>query len=536
MSKAFISETSTSGEWTSTYRHTGSLKKIVENLTPEQFQLLIPLAVSALDSMNSSASTSEYKDTLAKEVARHTELFVSERKKYEEKISGITSCAATEKETEALKHSREMAIFKSRLEELQRSLDLEKSSSADMKSRIEKAYKEDLAREVARSAEVFSAEKRQLEEKLHTLSKVALTEKETEQMKHSRDISLLRSQLEDLQSRLSLSQTTYADIKAKTEESFKASISEIVKQKDIQHEKELMRLEQLTKDRVEESAKQHVAAMENIKQLYAEKEARLQKDMKSLVSSDIGAQGEKEFDELALEYTNWGPLVNTSKTPHATDRACNVRKCPVFIEVKNYVGDVPSKEVTKFQRDMEEHADVPLGIFVALKSSIAGKKSSSFTCEWTAKSQMLVYINSFYSHSVKDIFKFLDMCVDIARRVFTLAQQNPEESDEAIRLQGQIENIKVIIQGECKRVGEMLKSLKVDKTQLIDMITKQYIHNENEIRQSKTSLMRILDVILGNDETDEDIVVSEEKTEKSDKPVKKPRAKKLNKADSSPKV
>jgi len=48
--------------------------------------------------------------------------------------------------------------------------------------------------------------------------------------------------------------------------------------------------------------------------------------------------------------------------------------------------------------------------------------------------------------------------------------------------------------------------------------------------------MRILDVILGNDETDEDIVVSEEKTEKSDKPVKKPRAKKLNKADSSPKV
>jgi len=534
MSKAFISETSTSGEWTSIYRHTGSLKKIVEHLTPEQFQLLIPLAVSALDSMNSSASTSEYKDTLAKEIARHTDVFVSERKKYEEKISGITSCAETDKETLALKHSREMAIFKSRIEELQRSLDLEKSSSADMKSRVEKAYKEDLAREVSRSADVFAAEKRQLEEKIHTLSKVALTEKETEQMKHSREMSILRSQVEDLQARLNLSQTTYADIKAKSEESFKASISEIVKQKDIQHEKELMRLEQSTKDRVEESAKQHIAAMENIKQLYAEKEALLQKDIKSLVSSDIGAQGEKEFDELALEYTNWGPLVNTSKTPHATDRSCTVRKCPVFIEVKNYTGDVPSKEVTKFQRDMEEHADVPFGVFISLKTGIAGKKSQNFICEWTAKSQMLVYINSFYSHSVKDIFKFLDMCVDIARRVFTLAQQKPEDSDETLRLQGQIENIKVIIQAESKRIGEMLKSLKVDKTQLIDMINKQYIYNENEIRQSKASLVRILDVILGNDETEDDVVGSLE--EKTDKPVKKPRAKKLNKADSVAKV
>jgi hypothetical protein len=181
---------------------------------------------------------------------------------------------------------------------------------------------------------------------------------------------------------------------------------------------------------------------------------------------------------------------------------------------------VPSKEVTKFYRDMEEHPDYPLGLFVSQKTNIDSKKSGNFILsEWTANSQLLVFINSFNSHAPEDVLNFIDMCADIALKVFKMSHERPEDSDNTMLLQGKIDMVKPIVQKELKAITEFLNAVNVQKTALIQSVTKYHTENSLAIKHRRESLKEIMDIFLGKDESHEEVVCVEE-------PVKKVRAKK----------
>lgn len=451
---ALLSEVKEGDTYVSTYQHPNSISEIMKEFTPQEFETIITLAVSALKELHSSSTTLQYKDMLSKEIAKQTD-------KFQVEISELL--AKQEKETQSLQvtHKRKLADLDSELKTLRSELQISE----------------------------FSLQK-------------------------------MREQFEELK---------------KTSNSvLQTSIQEIIKQKEDQYQKEIERLQTLhTKmvDRLESQAKerviqcdtQHKESLEKLKELYTEKEEKLRKDFeKSLVSSERGKQGEQEFEDLVKEYVLWPPLVNMSKTSHGTDRGCRIRRCNTLFEIKNYTNDVPSKEVEKFERDMAENSDVPLGVFISLRTNITSKKSGNFiVINWTPKSQLLLYINSFYTHSPGDVLTFIDMCADIAWMVFDTARKSPQESESTLQLESKIEQVKVFVEKELKRTTEFLTTLAHDKKFMIEQITKQNTAYTYSVQQSKQALQGMLSILVGIGIEDEKSEELEEKPQKSKRSSKK---------------
>jgi hypothetical protein len=401
----------------SIFNHTESLKDAVHGITAKEFDIAIRLALEAIQTMDQSARTVQYKEALSVEIKKQVDT-----------------------------HETAMQMLQKR----------------------ETAEKESI--------------------KSHYTT--ALMEMETE--------------LRNLKTTLAVNDLTIAKLReqvSQSESMFRASLDDVVRQKEQQYEKELARLTASHKqmmEMLESSAKERV---EGLRAVYTESEEKLRKQLeKSLVSSEKGKQGEREFDELVAQYTTWGPLNNTAKTAHCTDRAGKIKNCHVLFEIKNYTGEVPSAEVEKFERDMEEHHDIPYGVFISMKTGIRGKKADGFlTTKWTSRSQLLVFINHFYSHHVEDVLKFIEMCADIAWTVYKGARDRPADSEQCVELQGRIESAKIFVEKEIRRMEQFLTQLDHDKKFLISTIQKQntsYVYN---ITQSAESLRMMLGYLLGTD-------------------------------------
>ena len=282
-----------------------------------------------------------------------------------------------------------------------------------------------------------------------------------------------------------------------SESMFRSSLDDVVKQKEKQYEKELERAHQSNKqmlEMMEASANQRV---ESLRAVYQEQEEKLRKQLeRTLVSSEKGKVGEREFDDLVAQYTTWGELVNTAKTSYGTDRSGKIRGCDVLFELKNYSSEVPSAEVEKFERDMEEHHDVPYGVFISYKTGIRGKKGDGFiTTKWSPRHQLLLYINNFYNHNPEDTLKMVDVMADIAWMVYKSARETPTDSEQCIQLQSRIQQAKVFVEKEIKRMELFMVSLNHDKTFLIETITRQnatYVYNISQCAQALHSMLDIL--------------------------------------------
>jgi hypothetical protein len=200
---------------------------------------------------------------------------------------------------------------------------------------------------------------------------------------------------------------------------------------------------------------------------------------------------------MVEKYTKWGPLKNTSKLNHHGDRMCKIRGCEAMFEVKEYSNDVPSKEVDKFKRDMEEHPDFHLGVFASMNTNISKKSGNYIQMEWTSRSQLLIYINRLQSHSLEDIFGFLDVCVDIALRMNKMANERPEDSETCILQQERINRCKDVAEREMKRIVDYMNTMNINKNTLIQTITKHYDENRIFMKQVVTSLNESLEILSG---------------------------------------
>ena len=395
-------------------------------------------------------------------------------------------------------------------------------------------YKEAIEKEVESYTKALRSQNIQIQEKLDIAKQSAITDRESIveslESKHSKQISSLTTKIEELKSSLAISESETRQIKSqfalittKSEETYKLSLAEVIKQKDSQYMNEISRIEAMNKERFSQYDSQHREAMAMLKQTYSEQENKLKHQLeKTLVSSEIGKHGELEFEELVNIYTRWGTLINTSKIPHSADLTGSIKGCSTMFEIKRYSSDVPTKEVDKFLRDMDEHPEVPLGVFISQKSNIIGKKSGNFIqISWTSRSQLLVFINTFNSHNPQDIFPFIEICSEIALSMFKISNNSQSDSELSIDLQTRIGQAKTIVDCELKRITEFINTINLQKKSLIETITKHHTENSVYMNQSKLSLKTMLDILTGKSEEEStvDIPISGE-------PVKKPRSKK----------
>jgi hypothetical protein len=412
--RAFVCETFSNGQWTSSYKHPDSMQSVVKDLTQKEFQIALDLAVNALQKMNTSAENISYKEALDKEVKSHTQILSQQKE--------------------------------------------------DLEARLE------LARKNAASERIIIAEK-------------------------------FSEEIKQLKSSLAISEQAVKDISGKSEMMFKNLLDEVKQQMSASHSQEISRVEATYQRFQVNSDQQHKEAMAALKVSYSELEDKLRKEMgkatAAAASVEIGKQGEMKFEDMVDKYTRWGPLKNTSKLNHHGDRMCKIKDCEVMFEVKDYTSVVPSTEVDKFKRDMEEHPDFHLGVFISMNTNISKKSGSYIQMEWTSRSQLLIYINRLQSHSLEDIFGFLDVCVDIALRMNKMANERPEDSETCILQQEKINRCKDLADREMKRIADYINTMNINKNTLIQTITKHYDENRIFMKQVIASLNESLEILSG---------------------------------------
>jgi len=115
------------------------------------------------------------------------------------------------------------------------------------------------------------------------------------------------------------------------------------------------------------------------------------KDSKSKTSTKLGQVGEQSFDDLCN--IAGIPLTVTSNEGHSGDFHALIDNQPVLFEIKNYSHTVPTKEVVKFKRDMEQHKDCVAGVFISMNTPIALTKS--FEINWLPDRRPVIYISEF---------------------------------------------------------------------------------------------------------------------------------------------
>jgi len=363
-------------------------------------------------------------------------------------------------------------------------------------------YQEMIVKEVARHTVFFDADKARLEKD----KSLALLKKDKE---YETILAPLNSRVEGLVNENSklLAQLElanyYKDQIHQNNQTLKkeseADTRAFLEKQSYQHTLELERLretlENQGRERVAQCDKQHNDNSERMRILYEEQIAKYEKNTGS---SNKGKQGEKEFADLVTQFTDWAKVQDVSKTSHSTDMRCKIRNCQTLFEIKKYSEDVPTKEVAKFERDMEENQDCPMGVFISLHTNITSKKSGNFmTSSWSPKSQLLIYVNSFYNHSAEDVLTFIDMCSDTAWKLFKSSMDTPDESEMTSELQGRIEQAKVFIEKDIKRLAELITKMNHNKKFLIDSITKQNADCVGDIQQNRHSLQCMLEVLLG---------------------------------------
>lgn len=469
---AFIAEEYQDGFYTTTFRHSSSVKESLRDCTVNDFNKILSLATEAIVELRRSAHTIQYSDSLSCEIKKHTDLFTSERLKLQEDMKLLLQKNENDRATLQTSYDQKIKLLESKKAKLEAELSVAEVSVSKMKEQFD-------------------------------------------------------------------------SLKADTQSILDISIEKIVGQKEEQYEREIERIQQSHKhacdtlekqarERVHQCDAQHKESIEKMRELYSEKEKELLRNYeKTFVSSSRGKQGEEEFETIVARCVSWPPMINMSKASHGTDRRCKIRNCNSLFEIKNYTDDVPSKEVIKFERDMEENQDCPLGVFISLNTNIVGKKSGYFiTMTWSSKSQLLLYINSFYSHTPEDIITFIDICADLAWSIFKSANDTPEEVDTVIHLESRIAQAKMYVEKEIKRMTELLRTVNHNKTFLIDTINKQTTEYTYNIQQSRQALKGILEIFLGKSEEDNpppSTEIPSELTEPPQPPLKeRPARKKSN--------
>jgi hypothetical protein len=358
------------------------------------------------------------------------------------------------------------------------------------------SYKEALDKEVKSYTQVLSQEKEDLAAKLDLAKRNAVSEKNLITEKFLEEIKQLKSSL-------AISEQAVKDISGKSENMFKNLLDDVKKQMSANHSQEISRVEATYQRFQVNSDQQHKEAMAALKASYSELEDKLRKELvkataaTASASVEIGKQGEMKFEDMVEKYTKWGPLQNTSKLNHHGDRACRIRGCEAMFEVKEYSNDVPSKEVDKFKRDMEEHPDFHLGVFASMNTNISKKSGNYVHMEWTSRSQLLIYINRLQSHSLEDIFGFLDICIDIALRMNKMAHERPEDSETCILQQEKINRCKDVAEREIKRISDFMNTMSINKNTLLQTITKHYDENRIFMKQVGQSLKETLEILSG---------------------------------------
>lgn len=339
------------------------------------------------------------------------------------------------------------------------------------------------------------------------------------------DITLLKTELDEKRLKLemiddTIEKTVETSLKSSTR-SYEAQIEYLRKTNDdlkkmydtfVDNHKYIVEM-------IEKSKTEQITKLETTINNQVAKIKTLEDKYENKGSTTKGATGEMDMLTLIQKHTLWRNVEDTSKLPHSGDMRCNINEVCTMIEVKNYSRDVPSKEVVKFLRDMEENPNIPYGIFISLYTEITGKRGT-INVEWTNQGQFCIFISKFIETDVELVFKFLEQCSNISSRIYGLHHRSSDE--ELVMFKEKLGQIKCLISDQLVDINQVMLSIGHDRKILVDMITKQGMTYKNMLEKVKINTNNIIDIIMCNREDVEEVENKEVIVEANKESVKGP--------------
>ncbi len=267
--------------------------------------------------------------------------------------------------------------------------------------------------------------------------------------------------------------------------------------------------------RVEEVGAARVADLErrlaSVEERRKELEEKLTSRMVVAASSALrGAAGEEDFGQLL---SGVGLVAeSTGKQSHMCDYKGVVDGVEVFYEVKNHESVLREDQITKFLRDMKEHPEVGVGVFVALKLPLPGKRRGrGIVVEWLEDRRMVVFCGELLAGdsggmvTMELIKKFIEAGVRVRKMLLDMEADGGGEA-EVGRLMDRIKRG----QGYLEMVSERARGL-FNKMR-IDAKTVEAIHESSlaQVKMMREEIKMTVGAFLGENLTFEE-ATNEEK-------------------------
>lgn len=219
------------------------------------------------------------------------------------------------------------------------------------------------------------------------LASAVLSERNTAKATYEAQVQRQQETITSLQHRIQLATAERdADIQ-KAEERTKAALELALKEKERTIERQ-----QLLYDKL------NATLEKNSEELSKLREAQLAKRLQN--SKAKGDEYEAIFREKLIHAYGTGPHFSVEETAkngfgHQADLIMNWDTKQILWEVKNYDYPVPTKEVDKFHRDMNENSTISIGVMVSRYTHITGKNSSGSKHIEFLNDKMYIYLNNF---------------------------------------------------------------------------------------------------------------------------------------------
>lgn len=259
-------------------------------------------------------------------------------------------------------------------------------------------------------------------------------------------------------------------------------------------------------DRLLETIKEKNAELLEVKQdildkreqAILRKEQEMQVKIQRSVSSVFrGQDGEAYFGTVVKEKKGWN-LENTSKIPHSCDYSSVILNTPVFFELKNYgSAAVKQHEVIKFLRDMKEHPEVLVGVFISLNTGISGKlPCTPISIDWIHGNQCVLYIQSLTDLDIDHVLSLIEQIVHITN-IFNKNMAMTETKEDTMFYQQRIDRAKVFLDETITRGAKLIKRILTDKQEQIKTIELSTSHVISELKHQHADITSSIDTLLG---------------------------------------
>ena len=259
-------------------------------------------------------------------------------------------------------------------------------------------------------------------------------------------------------------------------------------------------------DRLLETIKEKNAELLEVKQdildkreqAILRKEQEMQVKIQRSVSSVFrGQDGEAYFGTIVKEKKGWN-LENTSKIPHSCDYSSVILNTPVFFELKNYgSAAVKQHEVIKFLRDMKEHPEVLVGVFISLNTGISGKlPCTPISIDWIHGNQCVLYIQSLTDLDIDHVLSLIEQIVHITN-IFNKNMAMTDTKEDTMFYQQRIDRAKVFLDETITRGAKLIKRILTDKQEQIKTIELSTSHVISELKHQHADITSSIDTLLG---------------------------------------